>query len=165
MERPEVEAVRRKIESEQNLARACAAGLAAAVAGALLWAAVGLATGYEVRFMAVAVGYLVGYTVRLAGKGISQPFGVVGLAATVFGCALGNLLTVAAVISGEQGLSVLRILSELDYALAIELMMAFYQPLDAVFYAFATYQGYRLSFRQLSEAELTLLLAKQHPSG
>ena len=40
--------------------------------------------------------------------------------------------------------------------------MAFYQPIDALFYAIALAQGYRLSFRQLSDTELALLLSS-HP--
>ena len=96
--------IRNQLETEQNLPRACLAGLCAGIVGALIWAAIGLATGYEVRFMAIAVGIFVGYSVRLAGKGITAPYGVVGVAMTVVGCGLGNLLSVATVISGEQGL-------------------------------------------------------------
>lgn len=155
-------ALRHQLESEQHLVNACLAGSVAAFVAALVWAGIGLATGYEVRFMAIAVGFLVGFSVRLAGKGISATFGAVGVAMTIFGCGLGNLLTVAVLISGEQGLTVLMVLSELDYELALELIMAFYQPIDSLYYAVALYQGYNLAFRRLSEAELALLVASNH---
>ena len=160
-------ALRHQLESEQNLANACLAGSAAAVAAALVWAGIGLATGYEVRFMAIAVGFLVGFSVRLAGKGISATFGAVGVATTLLGCGLGNLLTVTVIISGEQGLTVVRVLSELDYELALELLMAFYQPIDSLYYTVALFQGYNLAFRRLSEAELALLVGRddQQTSG
>ena len=160
-EASQVQAVTRQLKSEQDLGRACVAGLLAAIVGALVWGAIGIATGYEVRFMSIGVGMLVGYAVRLAGKGVSGSYGVVGVAATVLGCLLGNLLSVAGIISGEQGLTVVGVLSQLDYELALELMMAFYQPLDSLFYGIALVQGYRLSFRQLSESEMALLLANQ----
>ena len=156
---PDATALRQQLESEQHLANACLAGLGAALAAALIWAGIGLATGYEVRFMAIAVGFLVGYAVRLAGKGISAIFGVVGVAATIVGCGLGNLFTVAAIISGEQGLTVMRVLAELDYELALELLMAFYQPIDTIYYGVALFQGYNLAFRRLSDAELALLVS------
>ncbi|MAE93529.1 MAG: hypothetical protein CL910_02605 [Deltaproteobacteria bacterium] len=142
------------MQSEQNLVLAVLAGLLSALLGAGIWAGVTLATGYQIGFMAVGVGFLVGYAVRVAGKGVSAPFGFVGAGFALLGCALGNLLAVTAMVAEREGLPFLSALGQLNPEVIAELMVVTFSPMDLLFYGIAIYEGYRLSFRQLSEEEL-----------
>ena len=150
-----------RLRAEQDLNRAIIGAAVSGAVGASLWASIGMATGYEVRFMAIAVGMIVGYSVRLAGKGITAPFGMIAVLATIGACMLGNLLTVAIIISGEQGIGLVEVLVRLDFSLAVELMFAFSQPVDSLFYAIATIQAWHLAFRKLSRIELALLSTEE----
>ena len=79
-----------QLRGEQNLLIALLAGIAAAVVGTIVWAAITVTTGYQIGYMAIAVGFIVGYAVRL-GNGIDKIFGVLGAALALGGCVLGNL--------------------------------------------------------------------------
>lgn len=135
------------------------AGLAAALLGGGLWAVVTLVTGYQIGFMAIGVGFLVGFAVRQAGKGMTAAFGIVGAGFALLGCALGNLLAVLAMVAENEGIAFFSALGQLDPAMAKELMVATFDPMDLVFYGIAIYEGYRLSFRQISAEELEARLS------
>jgi hypothetical protein len=131
----------------------------AALVGAAAWAGVTVATGYQIGYMAIGVGFLVGYAIRLAGKGVTSVFGVVGAVLALLGCALGNLLAVTALLAQNDGIPFLQALPQLNPQLIQELMVAFFSPMDLLFYGIATYEGYQLSFRQLSPEELEGMLS------
>ncbi len=150
--------VQQRLEAEQNLVVGAAAGLAASLVGAGAWAGITVATGYQIGFMAIGVGLLVGFAVRAAGKGVSSVFGIVGAVLSLIGCALGNLLAVTAIVAQSEGVAFLEALGQLNPALAQQLMVAFFSPMDLVFYGIAVYEGYRLSFRQLTGEELEGML-------
>jgi hypothetical protein len=143
-----------RLASEQNLGLAVGAGAGAAVAGAAAWAAITVVTEYQIGFMAIGVGFLVGYAVRIAGKGVSTPFGVVGAVFSLIGCGLGNLLTVSAFIAADEGVGIFEVLAQLDLDATMELMVATFSPIDLLFYAIAVYYGYSVSFRQVSAEDL-----------
>ena len=147
-----------RLASEENLGLAIGAGAAAALAGAATWAAITVATEYQIGFMAVGVGFLVGYAVRIAGKGISMPFGVVGAVFSLIGCGVGNLLTVSAFIAADEGVGIFEVLGQLDLTTIQEIMIATFSPIDLLFYAIAVYYGYSLSFRQISGEEVEGML-------
>ena len=67
-----------KLRDEQNLALAILVGGAAALLGALLWAALTVITDYQLGIAALGIGLLVGIAVRYAGKGIDRIYGIVG---------------------------------------------------------------------------------------
>lgn len=157
-----LEHLRRQLLSEQNLAFGLAAGLVASLIGAAAWATFTFASGYQIGFMAIGIGFLVGYAVRATGKGITSIFGVAGAALALLGCALGNLLAVTAIVADSEGVAFSAAVSQLTPALAQELMVAFFSPMDVVFYAIAAYEGYKLSFRQLDGEDLQRRLG---PSG
>lgn len=142
------------LQAEQNLVLGTVAGLASALVGAGVWAGVTIATGYQIGFMAIGVGFVVGFAVRVAGNGVSTPFGVIGAVFALLGCALGNLLAVTAMVADGEGVSFLSALGQLDPGLVRELMVATFSPMDLLFYGIAIYEGYRLSFRQLTSEEL-----------
>jgi hypothetical protein len=151
--------LKQRLEADQNLVTGLGAGLVASLLGAAIWAGITVATGYQIGFMAIGVGILVGYAVRVAGKGVTSVFGVVGAALSLLGCALGNLLAVTAMVAAGDGVSLLDALPKLTPQLAQELMVAFFSPMDVLFYGIALYEGYRLSFRQLGASELEGMLS------
>jgi len=146
------------LRGEQNLLLALAGGSAAALVGAAAWAGVTVATGYQIGWMAVGVGVLVGLAVRLLGKGIDKPFGIVGAALSLVGCALGNLLAVCGMVASQEGIPLMQILGNMNIGLAGELMGATFSPIDLLFYGFAVYEGYRFSFRRLTHEVMARVL-------
>jgi hypothetical protein len=149
-----------RMRDEQNLPAGAAAGLVAALVGAAVWAAATYVTHYKIGWIAVGVGFLVGYAVRLAGKGIDTTFGIVGAGLAFLGCALGNLLAVCALIAKQENISLLVILSNLDLVTAGRILLETFQFMDLLFYAIAIYEGYKFSFRRLTEQELATLSLK-----
>jgi hypothetical protein len=143
-----------QLRSEQNLALGAAAGFVAAVIGATIWALVTVFTGYQIGWMAVGVGFLVGIAVRSLGKGVDSMFGIVGALLALLGCILGNLFTVCGMVAAEQDMGVFEVLSRLDIQIATELMAATFSPIDLLFYGIAVYEGYKISFRQLTEHDI-----------
>jgi hypothetical protein len=131
--------------AEQNLPMAILAGLAAAAVGAGLWALVTVLTGYQIGWMAIGVGFLVGLAVRLAGKGTTSTFQVLGAALALGGCLVGNLLTICAVTADKVGVSLIQMLFRLTPGLALDAMSATFSPMDLLFYALAIYAGYKYS--------------------
>lgn len=151
----------RRLTSEQNFPRAVAAGSAAALVGAAVWAAVTFVTGYQIGFMALGVGVVVGFAVREAGQGFTSRFGVLGAALSLAGCVLGNLLAVTALVAQEVGVPFSSALGRLTPDVAQSLMAASFSPIDLVFYGIALYEGYRLAFRQVTNEELERMLAEE----
>ncbi len=146
-----------RLRSEQNLPAGAAAGFVAALIGAVVWAVVTYVTHYQIGWMAVGVGFLVGYAVRLAGKGIDKTFGLVGAGLAFIGCALGNLLAVCALVAKQENVPLLAILANLDLVAAGQILLETFQFMDLLFYGIAIYEGYKFSFRQLTEQELAIL--------
>lgn len=143
-----------KIKLEQNLAMGFIGGLAAAVIGAIVWAVITVVTEYQIGYMAIAIGFLVGFSVRTFGKGINTIFGVIGAVLALIGCLLGNFLSLVGFFADAEGMSYLEILSQIDYALVPEIMIETFNPMDVLFYGIALYEGYKFSFRQITEEEI-----------
>lgn len=158
--------LREQLSMSENPAMGAIAGLAAAIVGGIVWARVADTpiAMFGVGIMAVAAEILCGLAVRFFGKGVTLRFGAIGLLTTFLGCVLGNLLMVARIIAGEQHLGLFEVLAGLDYLLAFEVVRAFVTPVDSLFYAFGLYQGYRMSLRPLTEAEITLIAGSQPES-
>jgi len=148
-------AAMQRMRSEQNLIMATLAGGAAALIGGCAWAAITVMTNYQIGWMAVGIGFLVGYAVKTFGKGIDRSFGIVGAVWSLAGCAGGNLLTVVGTIAKQQNIPVMNILEKLDAEIIASLMQATFNPMDVLFYGIAVYEGYRFSFRQITQTDLT----------
>jgi hypothetical protein len=148
------------LKLEQNLIAGALAGLFASVVGAALWAVITLATKFQIGWMAVGVGFLVGYAIRFFGKGIDKVFGIVGAVFALLGCILGNILTIVGFVANEEGLGFFETLIRLDYSQLPSLMLQTGSPIDLLFYGIAIYEGYRFSFRKLTEEEIILNASK-----
>ena len=70
--------------AEKKLLLGGFAGLAAAIIGAIVWAAVTVTAKYQIGFMAIGVGALVSFALRIANGG--KTFGILGAFLALFGC-------------------------------------------------------------------------------
>ncbi len=145
-----VEAMRHRLalnqaRDNQNPGMAMAGGAIAAIIGATVWAAISYLTEYQIGWMAVGVGFLVGWAVKTMGKGVDTGFGVIGAALALFGCALGNVLAICGVISGQENVPYFEVLSSLDVSIAFELLRETFSPIDLLFYGLALYYGFKYS--------------------
>jgi hypothetical protein len=143
-----------QLKGEQNLPMGIAAGAGASLAGAAAWALITVLTKFQIGWMAIAIGFLVGIAIRTFGKGIDKVFGIAGAGLALVGCALGNLLAACGMISVEFDVPFFEVLSGLDLEIIREIMVASFSPMDLLFYGIAVYEGYRLSFRQLTEQDI-----------
>ena len=128
---------------DQKLLLGALAGLAAAFIAAILWAVVTFTTKYQIGFMAIGVGFLVGFALRLANGG--KAFGILGACLALFGCVLGNFLSLVAFAATEQHVSIFIILENVDYAKATSALWNDFLSTSILFYAIAVYEGYRFS--------------------
>lgn len=143
-----------QLRLDQNLPLGILGGLIAAVIGGVLWAAITVATGYQIGYMAVAVGLMVGFAIRLTGKGLDKIFGIIGALLSVVGCILGNFLSLVGFAANDEGYGYLETLQLLDYSIIPEIMLSTFSPMDILFYGIAIYEGYRFSFRKITEEEI-----------
>jgi hypothetical protein len=151
----QIKAAIAKLHAQQNLPMAVIAGVSAALIGAILWAIITVVTKFQIGYMAVGVGFLVGYAIRTFGKGLSPLYGVIGASLALIGCLLGNLLSVCGFIAGDQNLPFMQILLGIftNPDVIIQVLIATFQPMDLLFYGIALYEGYHLSFRELTEED------------
>ena len=150
-----------RFRSQQNFVGGVIAGVVAAGIGAVLWAVITVTTEFQIGFMAVGVGFLVALAVRSVGKGIDNIFGLAGAALALIGCTAGNLLATCGLIAKHNDIPFFTVLSVLEWEAVKNLMVAGFSPIDLLFYAIAVYEGYKLSFRTLTSADLEDVL----PSG
>jgi len=143
-----------QIQSEQNLALAVFGGLAAAVVGAGVWAMITALTSFQIGWMAVGVGFLVGFSVRYFGKGVDQIYGIIGAVFALLGCLTGNFLTVVYFVSVESQASFWSLLVGVDLTVIFNVIVETFEFIDLIFYGIAVYEGYRISFRKMTEQEL-----------
>ena len=142
-----------QIDGNQNLPLGILCGAVAALIGSTAWAAVTVLTKYQIGWMAVGVGFLVGYAVRVFGKGISKIYGMVGAVLSLMGCLVGNLLSLCAILSKQEGIPFFDLLTRLNPEVIVKLLWTTFSPIDLLFYGIAIYEGYRFSFRQLTQEE------------
>jgi hypothetical protein len=147
-----------ELRDNQNLLFGIIGGIAAAAVGATIWAVVTYLTNYQIGWMAVGVGFLVGIAVRIFGKGIDTIFGVVGAALSLIGCLSGNLLAVCIVVSQQENIPFFDLLTRLNLEIIAKVMKDTFSVIDLLFYGIAVYEGYRFSFRKISEEELAELV-------
>ncbi len=154
-----LEQLMRDLKQNQSLIMAVISGFIASIIAAILWALITYITHFQIGFMAIGVGFLVGYAVKFFGKGVTTPFGIVGALFALFGCLLGNLLAAVIAASMEEGASIASILSIIltSPGIILEVYKETFSPIDLLFYGIAVYEGFKLSFRQITEAELAYL--------
>lgn len=135
------------LKSEENLPMGLLAGLVACIIGAAVWALVSVSTGYQIGYMAIGMGFLVGYAVRIAGKGISPVFGIVGAALALLGCILGDYFSYIGYFASSEGLPYMETLALIPVGEMMEFLFENLLSMTALFYGIALFEGYKLSFR------------------
>jgi hypothetical protein len=131
-----------------SFALALAAGLAAAVGGAILWAIVTIMTDYKIGIMAIAVGFLVGRAIIAVVKHGNGALGFLGAACSLSGCLLGNLLSAVGFAAQGAKISYFDLLTRLNPDLVVRLFTATFGAMDLIFYAIGIYEGYRFASRR-----------------
>lgn len=149
-----LQAYMQTLQAEENFPLAIVAAVITAFIGALLWATITVATEYQIGYMAVAIGFIVGYAVKFTGNGISQKFGILGAVFAFVGCILGNFFSIIGFVANSEGLGYFEVLGMLDYSLIPEIMGDSFSIMDLLFYGIAIYEGYRFSFRNITEEEI-----------
>jgi len=147
-----------ELRTDQNLIGGTTAGFIAAVVGALAWAGVTIGSGFQIGWMAVGIGFMVGYAVRTVGKGVDPVFGYVGAALALLGCLAGNLMAMIGMYAQWKGVPILEFAAQQDAASLTKMLIDSFSLMDLLFYGIAVYEGYRLSFRQLTEADAEALM-------
>jgi len=142
---------------EQSMPKALAAGIAAALVGAVVWAVVTVLTNYQIGWMAVGIGFLVGWGVRAAGKGVTKTYGYLGAVLSLLGCLLGNVLSIYGFVANELHISIFATINLIPIDGIFEVVKENFSIIDLLFYGIALSQGYKLSFRQISEGEVSTL--------
>jgi hypothetical protein len=149
---------RQNVKEHQNFSMGLFAGLLAALIGAMVWALITDLTHYQIGWMAVGIGFLVGYSVRRFGQGIDQIYGIMGAILALTGCLVGNLLSICMMVAEQQALSVMDVLTQLTPGIAVNMMVATFNPMDVLFYGIAIYEGYRFAFRRFTPQEVAGLV-------
>ena len=158
LDQAKVQSFMQRRKAEQSMPLALAAGVVAAIAGAVVWAVVtDMTGGYQIGWMAVGVGFLVGFSVRYFGRGIEPPFQYVGAVCALLGCVLGNYFAAVGVAAQDTHVDVFTMMSRIPLTDAVTVMQAAFQPMDLLFYAIAVYEGYRFSLKRFTPAELAEL--------
>jgi hypothetical protein len=137
---------------DDNLVLGIIAGAVAAAVGAGLWAVITVTSGWQIGWMAVGVGLLVGLAIRKLGNGRTMVFGIAGAVLALAGCIAGNLLAVVGFISQAESAPFLATLGQVSPPIAMNLLIETASPMDALFYAIAVYEGFKLSTLPPAEA-------------
>jgi hypothetical protein len=149
-----------QLKRQQNLPLGIAAGLVAAIVGGAVWAGITVASQMQIGWIAVGVGFLVGLAVRKLGKGLTKPFGIASGALALLGCLFGNFLAMCGLIAQTEAAPFPDVVLSFiqDPQMTAELMKNTFSPMDILFYGIAVYEGYRLSFREISDKDLDQML-------
>ena len=131
----------------ENMLAVLAAGLAAMLAGAVLWALVTVVTHMELGLMAILVGFMVGLGIQKTRKKPNKSFGILGAVLALIGCLLGNAFSFVAIAMQQSGAPLADTLSHLSAAGLLAVMADNFEAMDLLFYAIAIYEGFKFGSR------------------
>ncbi len=143
-----------KLRMEQKLIPGIVSGLIVGIIGAVLWGVITVTTGFQIGYMALAIGAGVGLAIRKFGNGIDSIFGFWGAGIALFSVLLGNVLSIIGFIANLEGLGYVEALLALDYSYLPTLMGETFSIIDLFFYGIAIYEGYKFSFRLITEKKI-----------
>lgn len=150
-----------KLRQEQNLTKAIAAGVIAAIICSILWAAFSVYTTIQFRGMALLLGAGVGFAMRKTGKGIDTIFGISGAIISLIGCIVGNFLSVIGFLAIENNLGYFETLLRFDYSYLGEVMISTFNIRHIFFYLVAIAVGFALSKKTITDKDVKELKAEQ----
>ena len=143
-----------RLRMEQRLIPGLISGLIVGILGAILWGVITVATGFQIGYMAIAIGAGVGLTIRKFGNGIDSIFGFWGAGISLFSVLLGNFLSIIGFIANAEGLGYMETLFRFDYSYLPAVMGETFSIIDLVFYGIAVFEGYKFSFRLITEKKI-----------
>ena len=145
-----------QVRGEQSMLTGLLGGLAGAALGAAGWALITVTTEREYGLVAIGVGLLAGFGVRIAGKGMETRFGVMGAILAIAGCLVGKLLAIAIIVANAEQVPIAEMILAMvtNPAFFVEAITVTFEPMDLLFYGIAIYEGYRFSFRKITQEEL-----------
>jgi hypothetical protein len=127
-----------------NLVLAIFGGVAAAVAGALIWMGVQILLQLHIGYVAIAIGFMVGYAIRSLGHGSSPIYGIIGAVLTLAGCLGGEILgDLYQASTAEQGF--FDLLLHADYVAMVQAIFSQMGPIGYFIYGIGIFEGYKLS--------------------
>ena len=150
-----LDAYKENLRTEQDFTKAILAGAVATIIGAALWGLITSLTGYQIGYMALGVGFLVGMAIRYAGKGIDPEYGYLGAVLSLVGCFFGNYLGVILYVAKSSNVdffAAYKLINTVDSVSG--LMMESFGVIDFLFYGIAIYEGYKFSFRPITDEEI-----------
>ncbi|QWX84648.1 hypothetical protein H0I23_03100 [Cellulophaga sp. HaHaR_3_176] len=148
------EAVVENLRKEQNFPAAIISGAIVGFICAIIWAAVSISTGYQIGWLAVAIGFAVGFSMGILGKGVDPKFGYAGGLIALLSCVLGNFFTVLGMIANYEGLGYFETLLMFNYGETFSIMAEAFSPMDILFYGIAIFEGYKYSFRKVTDEDI-----------
>jgi hypothetical protein len=143
-----------RLRLEQNLTMAVLAGLLTAVVCAILWAAFTVYTERQFWAMGLMVGVAVGYAMRKGGKGIDHIFGFWGAGISLFGCLLGNFLSVIGFVAHLSALGYFETLLQFEYTFLPDLMAETFDVRQILIYGVAIVIGFGLAKRTITDKDI-----------
>jgi hypothetical protein len=146
-----------KLRMEQRLTAGIISGLIVGISGAILWGLITVSTGYQWTFMALVIGAGVGFSIRIFGKGIEPIFGIYGAGISFLSVLFGNFLSIIGFIANSEGLGYIETLRLFDYSYLFPIMKDTFSIIGICFYALAVFEGYRFSFRKVTENKIVEL--------
>ncbi|GAA4277270.1 hypothetical protein [Aquimarina mytili] len=145
------------LRQEQNYPQGLIAGISTGIVGAAIWGAITVATGFQIGFMALAIGAAVGIAIRFSGKGVDSIFGISGAIIAVLSCLLGNFFSIIGFLAHQEDLNYIDTLFLFDYSFLWPIMQETFSIIDLLFYGIAGAEGYKFSFRALTEKDIAQL--------
>ncbi len=143
-----------QLRMEQRLIPGVISGLVIGILCAVLWGVITVVTGFQIGYMAIAIGAGVGLTIRKFGNGIDSIFGFWGAGISFFSVLLGNFLSIIGFIANTERLGYIETLFRFDYSYLPTIMSETFSIIDLVFYGVAVFQGYKFSFRLITEKKI-----------
>jgi len=131
-----------------NLAFALGAGVIAALLGAALWMGITVATGLHIGYVALAVGAMVGFAVRVAGKGDTLVFGIIGAVLTLIGCLLGQVAAETQLAATQASIGFFDVITSVGLVQIVTLVVEHTGPITYFIYAIGIYEGFKLSMNR-----------------
>jgi FtsH-binding integral membrane protein len=132
---------------QENVLAVLAAGLAAMLAGAVLWALVTAITHLELGLMAIVVGFLVGFGIQKVRRRPNRNFGILGAVLALAGCLLGNAFSFVAIAAQQSGSPFVDTVLNVSATGLLSVMGDNFEAMDLLFYAIAIYEGFKFASR------------------
>jgi hypothetical protein len=137
------------LKKRENLLMGTLWSIGAAFIIMIVWLVIMKLTGFKLGWMALAEGFGIGYAMQHFGKGVSPQFGIVGGALSFATWIFGNFFTAAIIFSRVKNISLITLLSHIDFSMVSLFLKAVIGPVDFILCAAAVYTAYYIGFKRV----------------